>query len=64
MASPNEFRSPRSAAAAGHWPLRSGLLDGALLVAVWMALWTFFALGVLEPAARFEGSRPAAVRPA
>jgi hypothetical protein len=42
---------------------RSGLLDGAVLLTVWAALWTFFALGVLEPAARLEAHRPAAVRP-
>jgi hypothetical protein len=33
-----------------------GLLDGTVLLAVWVALWTVFVLGVVEPAARFRGA--------
>jgi hypothetical protein len=64
MASSTVSLSPRSLAAGGRRPSRPALLDGTLLVAVWAALWTFFALGVLQPAASLERSRPAAVRPA
>ncbi|HEY7724224.1 MAG TPA: hypothetical protein VH880_02745 [Anaeromyxobacteraceae bacterium] len=61
MASSTVSLSPRSLAAGRS---RSALLDGAVLVAVWVALWTFFALGVLRPAAGLEIERPAAERPA
>ena len=33
-----------------------GLVDGTVLLAVWIALWTVFVLGVVEPAARFRGA--------
>jgi hypothetical protein len=33
-----------------------GLLDGTVLLAVWISLWTVFVLGVVEPAARFQGA--------
>ncbi len=41
-----------------HWPGGAflGLLDGTLLLLVWVALWTVFVLGVVEPAARFTGA--------
>ncbi len=64
MASSNASLSSRFLAVGGRRSSRHALLDGALLVAVWMALWTFFALGVVQPAAGLEKSRPAAVRPA
>ena len=40
------------------WPGRafSGLVDGTVLLAVWLSLWTVFVLGVVEPAARFRGA--------
>jgi len=41
-----------------RWPGRAfpGLVDGTVLLAVWIALWTVFVLGVVEPAARFRGA--------
>ena len=30
----------------------SGLVDGTVLLLAWVALWTVFVLGVVEPAAR------------
>ncbi|HEY6107145.1 MAG TPA: hypothetical protein VIV59_14265 [Anaeromyxobacteraceae bacterium] len=46
-----------------RWPRGAfpGLVDGTVLLAVWMALWAVFVLGVVEPAAQFRG---AAVRAA
>jgi hypothetical protein len=35
--------------------LLQDLLGGALLLAVWVLLWSFFAVAVLEPAARLHG---------
>lgn len=40
------FRRPRSA-----W---RDLLGGAVLVSVWLALWTFFTFGVASPAGRLD----------
>ncbi|HZY05098.1 MAG TPA: hypothetical protein VFF02_16525 [Anaeromyxobacteraceae bacterium] len=44
----------------GRWP-RSfpGLLDGTVLLLAWVALWTVFVLGVLEPASRFINTNAA-----
>jgi len=32
------------------------LLGGAVILAAWVLLWSFFALAVVEPAARFRAS--------
>ncbi len=39
-----------------RWPGRAfpGLVQGTVLLAVWIALWTVFVAGVVEPAARFR----------
>ncbi len=39
-----------------RWPRFPGLLDGTLLLVAWVALWTVFVLGVVEPAARFTSA--------
>ena len=39
-----------------------GLLDGTVLLAIWMALWAVFVLGVVEPAARFAGAAGSAAQ--
>lgn len=39
-----------------------GILDGTVLLAVWVALWTVFVLGIVEPAARLGGATPRAER--
>jgi hypothetical protein len=36
------------------------LLGGTVIIAAWVLLWTFFALAVVEPAARFRASATAA----
>lgn len=33
-----------------------GLVEGTVLLAAWVTLWTVFVLGVVEPAARFRGA--------
>ncbi len=42
------------------WPGSAlpGLVDGTVLLAAWVALWTVFLLGVVEPAARLTASVP------
>ena len=35
--------------------LLADLLGGALMLAVWILLWSFFAIAVVEPAARVHG---------
>ena len=51
---------------AGRWPrpggLLPGLLDGTVLLVVWVALWAVFVLGVADPAARFTGAARAAAQ--
>lgn len=37
---------------------RSELLGSALMVVVWVLLWSFFTVAVLEPAAQLNGGRP------
>lgn len=32
------------------------VLDGTVLLVVWVALWTVFVLGVVDPAVRFTGA--------
>jgi hypothetical protein len=44
--------------------LLGDLLGGALMLAVWILLWSFFAVAVVEPAARVHGARVEAARPA
>lgn len=43
-----------------RWPGGAvpGLVDGTVLLAAWVALWTVFLLGVVEPAARLTASVP------
>jgi hypothetical protein len=42
--------------AGGGRRLVRDLLAGVLLLAVWIALWSFFTLGVVQPAARLHGT--------
>ena len=41
-----------------RWPGGAfpGLVDGTVLLLAWVALWTVFVLGVVEPAARLTGA--------
>ena len=44
-----------------RWPGSvPGLVDGTVLLLAWVALWTVFVLGVVEPAARFTAGVRAA----
>ena len=43
-----------------RWPGSAfpGLVDGTVLLLVWVALWTVFVLGVVAPAARLGAAGP------
>jgi hypothetical protein len=63
MASLNESPLARLSSRDGRRILRN-LVGGAAILAVWLALWAWFAAGVLRPLAalpRLAAERPAAV---
>jgi F0F1-type ATP synthase membrane subunit a len=62
MTNVNEYPLRRLGQTDG-WRLYRNLLGGALILAVWLALWTWFAAGVVRPvssASRLAAERAAA----